>query len=206
MVRNFRTLITTYRQESQGSQGLHCWFRGWEGWWQEHCDFLGGTTLRDLASEITLISLVHWWPEASSHAESSWKQELQLGQLQIQAFLYTWLKQVPSGLTLVLAVYGLLTRHEGSIPHLIAPLFIVPACASQIRSSADIFICLLWLDSEGNSLVWLKSSKGSTVHSIGSEELLMRLHFRFNCFGSCLVSSFTLKFIWPKQCMLLSLT
>ena len=157
------------------------------------------------------VSRVSWWPTAQQKKawwkrESSWKQELQLGQLQIQAFLCTWLKQIPSGLTLVLTVYGLLTRHEGSIPHLIAPLFIVPACASQIRSSADIFICLLWLDCEGNSLVWLKSSKGSTVDSIESEELLVRLHFRFNCFGSCFVSSFTLEFIWPKQCMLLSLT
>ena len=39
-----------YRQESHGPPGLHC-FWGWEGWWQGHCDFLGRTTLRDLASE-----------------------------------------------------------------------------------------------------------------------------------------------------------
>ena len=179
--------------------GLHCILQKniWKGIWGRsslHVRFAGGF--------IQDLDWLSWLPSP----ESSWKQELQLGQLQIQAFLYTWLKQIPSGLTLVLTVYGLLTRQEGSIPDLIAPLFIVPACASQIRSSADIFICLLWLDCEGNSLVWLKSSKGSTVDSIESKELLVRLHFRFNCFGSCLVSSFTLEFIWPTQCMLLSLT
>ncbi len=84
---------------------------------------------------------------------SRWKQELPLGQLQSQAFLYTWLKQIPSGLALVLTLSGKLLRHEGSIPHLIPPLFTVPPCSSQIRSFAVIFTCLLGLDCEGNSLV-----------------------------------------------------
>lgn len=50
--------------------------------------------------------------------ESSWKQELALRQLQIQACLYTCLKQIPPGLSLMLTVCGTRSRHEGSIPAL----------------------------------------------------------------------------------------
>ena len=137
--------------------------------------------------------------------EFSWKQELPLGQLQSQAFLYAWLKQIPSGLALVLTLSGKLSRHEGSIPHLIPPLFTVPACLSQIRSLAVIFTCLLGLDCEGNSLGWSKSCRGFTVDSIERKELLLRLRFRFNFFGCCFLRSFTLELIWPKPCLLLSL-
>ena len=80
------------------------------------------------------------------------EQDLPLGQLLSQAFLYAWLKQIPSGLALVLTLSGKLSRHEGLIPHLILPLFSVPACLSRIRSLAVIFTCLLGLDCEGNSL------------------------------------------------------
>ena len=40
--------------------------------------------------------------------ESSWKQELPKSQLQIQAFIQTRLRQVPSGLTPELTLCGIL--------------------------------------------------------------------------------------------------
>ena len=65
--------------------------------------------------------------------ESSWKQELALRQLQIQACLYTCLKQIPPGLSLMLTVCGTRSRHEGSIPALYRTL--VPcSCMSIFRS------------------------------------------------------------------------
>ena len=44
----------------------------------------------------------------SQVAESSWKQELPKSQLQIQAFIQTRLRQVPSGLTPELTLCGIL--------------------------------------------------------------------------------------------------
>ena len=62
--------------------------------------------------------------------ESSWKQELALRQLQIQACLYTCLKQIPPGLSLMLTVCGTRSRHEGSIPALYRTL--VPCSCMSI--------------------------------------------------------------------------
>ena len=97
---------------------------------------MSSATLRKRFSQ--LLGGLGILPRKAQGHEFGWKQELPLGQLQSQAFLYTWLKQIPSGLTLVLTLSGKLSRHEGSILHLIPPLFTVPSLFLHVHLRSGV--------------------------------------------------------------------